>query len=261
MAERWATTSWWATATGEDLGRMWEAASAEAAAGDPGAVEALDGTEAPGARALGLGRRPGRGRGRPWRQTAEPDSAHQYVDRPRRPTGVRRLPWARPSTARRDARTTSSPVLPDTIEALLASAHPLARARTWWPRSAKPGDDLAPTARRLATAQRGRARWPGRPRLSAGHGAGSGRSRPGGNGYEVVDPSPVPSLPCAARVAPRHTLPRAARSTTPPVQAAATTRLRSGFPSGAAHGLCLRSPCSGLTGLVPPEQHTTTKEN
>ena len=38
---------------------------------------------------------------------------------------------------------------------------------------------------------------------------------------------------------PRRTLPRPSRSTTPPVQAAATTRLRSGFPSGAAHGLCL----------------------
>ncbi len=44
---------------------------------------------------------------------------------------------------------------------------------------------------------------------------------------------------------PRRTLPQTASSTTPAVQAAASTCLRSGFPSGAAHGLCPARLCRG----------------
>ena len=78
---------WWATATGEDLGRMWEAATRASRRGRPRCRRSTRGTEATGVRALGLGRRPGRGRCRPWRQTTEPENERQLFEWPRRPTG------------------------------------------------------------------------------------------------------------------------------------------------------------------------------
>jgi hypothetical protein len=117
----------------------------------------------------------------------------------------------------------------------------------------QPKGDPSATSLQPCPGPGGRARWRHQPRLN-GRCFGFDRLGPSldcPDGCGVV--ASRRCLLCHARPAgTRHTLPRAAGAPTPPVQAAATTRLRSGFPSGAAHGLCLlRLPRSQRASYQP----------
>ena len=227
---------WWGSATADDLGRAWAAASAEAESGDPGAEKALAEMR--------------RNVQEHWGLAVDQDGTVVDLTGPqagpavngalsggRDDQGAADAVGARVDRGQ-DASTMASPVVvPDTIEALIFSAHPLTPERDL--AAAVGAGDPTEASLRFARPGGG-ARWRLGPWLNGrclelgplgpslgcldGHGVVASRqhllchARPGGT---------------------RRTLPRASRAPTPAVQAAATTRLRSGFPSGAAQGLCL----------------------
>jgi hypothetical protein len=154
--------SWWASATGEDLGTAWVAASADAAAGNVDAAHALDEMKHQVAERWGVsldegdavvelaqpsvgaatGTAAGTGEGAlsvaPESVAASPTSA--VVG-----SGNVPLPGVSPPAV----------VVPDTIEALLLAAHPRSAARDLAAAAAaQAGDDPSAPARRLAMAQR-----------------------------------------------------------------------------------------------------------
>jgi hypothetical protein len=164
QSERWRAVgdqSWWASATGEDLGRAWVAASADAAAGNGDAARALDEMKHQVAER--------------WGVSLDEGGAVVELARPSVGAAAGTLAgageealWVAPNGAPNPtsavlgsgnvAQPGASPapvVVPDTIEALLSAAHPrsvaqdLAAAVT-----AQPGDDPSAPARRLAMAQR-----------------------------------------------------------------------------------------------------------
>ena len=163
QSERWRAggdQSWWASATGEDLGRAWVAASADAAAGNGDAARALDEMKHQVAERWGVSldeggavvelARPGvgaatgtaAGTGEEALSTA-PDGAASPTSAA--PGSASVLPGAFPPSV----------IVPDTIEALLSAAHPRSAAQDLAAAvAAQPGDDPSAPARRLAMAQR-----------------------------------------------------------------------------------------------------------
>ena len=146
--QRWAAP----TATGEDLGRMWEAATAQAATGDQGAVEALEVLKRQVYERWGLGVDQD---GTVVDHGGKEPSLKRSASSVSAPVG-QQAPAARMGAAidsASDARTTASPVLPGTIEALLSSAHPLGPGEDLVAALAERGGDASAEVRRLATAQ------------------------------------------------------------------------------------------------------------
>ncbi|HXR21634.1 MAG TPA: hypothetical protein VN786_03670 [Acidimicrobiales bacterium] len=152
--------SWWATATGEDLGTAWVAASADGAAGNGDAAQALDEMKHQVAERWGVSLDQGgavvelaqpsvgaatgtaAGTGEEALSVAPDGAANPASAVPGNGTV---LPGASPPLV----------VVPDTIEALLSEAHPRSAAQDLAAAvAAQPGDDPSAPARRLAIAQR-----------------------------------------------------------------------------------------------------------
>ena len=152
--------SWWATATGEDLGTAWVAASADAAAGNEDAAHALDKMKHQVAERWGVSldeggavvelAQPGVGAATGTAVGAGEEAL------PVAPDGVAKPTRAVPGSGSVLPGASPPPlVVPDTIEALLSAAHPRSAARDLAAAvAAQPGDNLGAPARRLAMAQR-----------------------------------------------------------------------------------------------------------
>jgi len=151
--------SWWATATGEDLGTAWVAASADAAAGNGDAAQALDKMKHQVAERWGVSLDEGGAvveLAQPGVGTATGTAAGTGEEAlPAAPEGVGSPTSAVPGSARVLPGASPAPVVvPDTIEALLSAAHPRSAAQDLAAAvAAQPGDDLSAPARRLARAQ------------------------------------------------------------------------------------------------------------
>jgi hypothetical protein len=136
--------NWWSSATAGDLGEAWSAATAQAAAGNPEAAEALEELRSQVQLRWGL----------------SVDDVGAAVDQ-RQPEGATAPQGqgavAAPVLGTDNVASQHGPVavaaVPGTIEELLSVAHPLSAQADLAAFSARSGDDIGAAARRLPMAQ------------------------------------------------------------------------------------------------------------